>query len=806
MQMKRNHRHPLSRSLEHVIGIAGVFIVALVVGSYGSSIYERPKDQLAQTVGIIDTSLPTPPNTIRAAPLSQTQVEITWQGASDNSRIMGYRIFRDGSYFFGTTQTRYVDTSVLPSETHTYAIVTVDTANNSSAQSDPVSVTLPAADGSGGSPGVSVPARAEQLGEVGFSVTVSPAVSCDGDHPLTSVFFLVTKTEGGDFILNSDSGIANAQMEWGEYPLPNGNYTWRGRAKPGYVSVTDSSGDFIIASACLGMATSSTVVTTTTGGTTATELPIVTTVNRTPISTGEETGPPVLPRPQLKLFIKDRPADLSRSISTDDVELRVTTAVAKRVVFYREKPVPEREIGIGIQDDLLSIAGLDIYSYIWDPERENAGTIVIYARVFHEDGRTTETERITVTVVNATGQANTGTTPKSSTDVAASERVLTKADRETILSRLSDPSSCSNADECKIFCSSGGTRETCVDYAREETALRTRPASLADGVMKERLSVVLADNGRLPKELPETVRTPESFLRYCEDLVNAVLCEKTMVANDLAAPDSFNEKREQLKNDMLGLQKIFSERVGVRAYVDADGDSVPDYDEINLYRTSPVDTDTDRDGFPDGVELLARTNPRGGMPSIQWSGSSSGTPVFSQDESMMREDPRVAGIIDTTILSVDDVRTATVVHNGIDKENNSRIIFSGKAPPNAFVTLYIFSDPIVVAVKADHDGSWSYALDKDLSDGTHEIFSAITDSTGRIMVRSSGFSFVNDAGAVTLAVQPADVAGIEVGLFSGNGTVAILAVLLGLLGIALSIIGIIAARITRKEDHPPANN
>jgi len=42
---------------------------------------------------------------------------------------------------------------------------------------------------------------------------------------------------------------------------------------------------------------------------------------------------------------------------------------------------------------------------------------------------------------------------------------------------------------------------------------------------------------------------------------------------------------------------------------DTDGDGLNDYDELNLYKTSPYLPDTDSDGTPDGVEVQNSTDP-----------------------------------------------------------------------------------------------------------------------------------------------------------------------------------------------------
>ena len=76
------------------------------------------------------------------------------------------------------------------------------------------------------------------------------------------------------------------------------------------------------------------------------------------------------------------------------------------------------------------------------------------------------------------------------------------------------------------------------------------------------------------------------------------------------------------------------------------------------------------------------------------------------------------------------------------------INFSGKALPNSFVTLYIFSNPVVVTVKTDISGTWTYTLDQELENGNHELHLAVVDAGGKILVKSPSVPFVKRAEAV----------------------------------------------------------
>ena len=93
-----------------------------------------------------DTQAPSDPTGVTASAINATQVDINWQASTDNVGVAGYTIYRDDAVLATVpgSSLAYSDYSGYPSTTYTYSVDAYDLAGNHSAQSSPVSVTMPA--------------------------------------------------------------------------------------------------------------------------------------------------------------------------------------------------------------------------------------------------------------------------------------------------------------------------------------------------------------------------------------------------------------------------------------------------------------------------------------------------------------------------------------------------------------------------------------------------------------------------------------------------------------------------------------
>jgi chitodextrinase len=89
---------------------------------------------------------PTQPQNLTATLLTDVDAELTWDPSTDDSGIVSYEIRRNGVLLGTTPETTYQDLGLAAATTFTYDVAAVDGVGNSSAPSDPDSVTTPAPD------------------------------------------------------------------------------------------------------------------------------------------------------------------------------------------------------------------------------------------------------------------------------------------------------------------------------------------------------------------------------------------------------------------------------------------------------------------------------------------------------------------------------------------------------------------------------------------------------------------------------------------------------------------------------------
>jgi hypothetical protein len=91
---------------------------------------------------VVDTMPPTAPGGLTAKVGKGKQVALSWSASTDNVRVIGYQLYRNGKLVATVTGTSYTDAPDTKTQTAAYDVVAFDAANNMSAPSNTVNVSL----------------------------------------------------------------------------------------------------------------------------------------------------------------------------------------------------------------------------------------------------------------------------------------------------------------------------------------------------------------------------------------------------------------------------------------------------------------------------------------------------------------------------------------------------------------------------------------------------------------------------------------------------------------------------------------
>src|SRR5882672_2576836 len=95
----------------------------------------------ATTTPAADTTPPTPPTGLTAAPMGATGANTSWSASTDNVGVTAYIVLRNGIQVATPATTSYTDTGLSAGTTYSYTVAARDAAGNVSPNSTSVSVT-----------------------------------------------------------------------------------------------------------------------------------------------------------------------------------------------------------------------------------------------------------------------------------------------------------------------------------------------------------------------------------------------------------------------------------------------------------------------------------------------------------------------------------------------------------------------------------------------------------------------------------------------------------------------------------------
>lgn len=293
-------------------------------------------------------------------------------------------------------------------------------------------------------------------------------------------------------------------------------------------------------------------------------------------------------------------------------------------------------------------------------------------------------------------------------------------------------------------------------------------------------------------KVPTPLEIPKDIIESVTAALNIIPQNVPLVKTDINQTEQ--EKIEVAKEE-TAKQEVIKQEITKLVYQDTNKDGISDYDSKYVYNMDPVKpslTSTyEGKKITAGEKILLGFDP--GKKELE-------KVVVEEPTTELKPEIVVASY---RVNEVSFVDTAPVKETTPTKEikPTKAIKLKGQALPNSFITIYIYSTPIMVTVKTDSNGEWQYTMDKELENGNHTVYTATVNNTGNIVAKSTPFTFVKTAEAVSLQ-DIAPIKSINVpttvverpGFLQTKNVLIIGISFLMILGITLILIGLLSKK------------
>ncbi len=99
---------------------------------YDRSLIPSEITELYNQTGREDSLPPSTPLNVLATTFSPYHIQLSWDASTDDGRVVGYKVYRDGVHVDSVSSTTYSDSDLTPATTYTYRISAIDGAGNDS--------------------------------------------------------------------------------------------------------------------------------------------------------------------------------------------------------------------------------------------------------------------------------------------------------------------------------------------------------------------------------------------------------------------------------------------------------------------------------------------------------------------------------------------------------------------------------------------------------------------------------------------------------------------------------------------------
>lgn len=302
------------------------------------------------------------------------------------------------------------------------------------------------------------------------------------------------------------------------------------------------------------------------------------------------------------------------------------------------------------------------------------------------------------------------------------------------------------------------------------------PIKPSTDIMTTNSNIELDSSTTTEIKTPTPLETPKEIIESVTSALNIIPATIPLPKIDV---NQTEQVKEQIKQEEIVRQEAVQQEITKLVFQDTNKDGISDYDSKYVYNIDPVKP----------------------SPTSTYEGKSinAGEKILLGFDPGKKELEKV--VVEEPATSKSDVVVPSYKVREVALTEKKEVTLKGQALPNSFITLYIYSTPIMVTVKTDSNGEWQYTLDKELENGNHTVYTATVNNTGNIVAKSTPFTFVKTAEAVTLQdLTPIESSTsttmVERPVFLQTKNIFFLGiVLLMIIGVILVLIGLFSKKV-----------
>jgi len=484
-------------------------------------------------------------------------------------------------------------------------------------------------------------------------------------------------------------------------------------------------------------------------------------------------------------------AELAALLRTAAIELRLKTADAKGAMFYLRRGVTAAPLYLGAARQ--SAAGTWEFSTDLNANPLPNGNYYVFAQIDRGDGNVYHTTDVYIAIniaapVNEEQRAAAEQEVKTSTaSIEKSEEVIQATVRQTAAAPAFAQA---NAEERIENLAQMVRVYFRLESLREEKVLRQREAAAQIARLNGEIALLPANV--IDLVLNDKVRARQYFIE-----LEKTLGEEIVVVN--TGIEKISEEIGGLSDEIFGLAPTEEAKGLMRGQIDAMREDIARREKANIENRKILLRDTDGDGLLDGREIEIGTdvlNPdTDGDGLLDGDEAANGRDPLVPEKSAVepQTDPGAVPPAKADVYKVEKVKSVKA------EDGSSLVEISGRALPLSYVKIFIYSQPVIVAVKTDAQGRWTYTLDKPLEDGNHTVYATLVNSQGRFAARSEVYVFKKTGDQIEKLV-----AGQEASMSSATGRIiqdfkfVIIIIVVITVAVALAAVGYLANRGAKK--------